>query len=53
MLHDFDEKTKKCRQTEKEKCCTGFMDYSEHPNAWSDCSVQDLHVSYNKNNWSC
>ena len=23
-------------------CCTGFMDYGEHPEYWSDCSVRYL-----------
>ena len=54
MMHDFEEKTKKCRKTKDyEDCCTGFMDYAEHPNLWSDCSVQDLYISYKTNNWDC
>ena len=53
MLHDFEETTKECRKTQKGNCCTGFMDYAEHPNFWSDCSVQDLQFSYAMNNWNC
>ena len=51
MLHDFEEGTKVCRSTKKEACCTGFMDYAEHPNKWSDCSVNDLYLSYKENDW--
>ena len=23
-------------------CCTGFMDYGQHPHDWSDCSVREF-----------
>ena len=34
------------------ECCTGFMDYGDHPEYWSDCSVRDFEQHYNSENWA-
>ena len=53
MLHDFvrSEPDYPCRSTPTEVCCNGFMNYGDHPNAWSDCSIRDFRKAYNDMNW--
>ena len=34
------------------ECCTGFMDYGNHPEYWSICSVRDFEQHYVSQNWS-
>ena len=35
-------------------CCTGFMDYGNHPEYWSNCSVRNFEQHYISQNWkSC
>ena len=33
------------------ECCTGFLDYGDHPEYWSDCSVRMFEARYLKKNW--
>ena len=36
------------------ECCTGFMDYGDHANYWSECNVRDFETAYIKHKWdSC
>ena len=53
MEHDFlqDDPEKKCRSTPHEGCCNGFLNYGDHQNIWSDCSVNDFQKTYKINNW--
>ena len=34
------------------ECCTGFMDYGDHPHHWSNCSVREFESTYLSENWS-
>ena len=34
------------------ECCTGFMDYGNHPEYWSNCSVRNFEQHYVSENWS-
>ena len=34
------------------ECCTGFMDYNDHPEYWSDCSVRDFEQHYVSEEWA-
>ena len=34
------------------ECCTGFMDYGNHPEYWSDCSVRNFEQHYVAENWT-
>ena len=39
-------------QTENSgECCTGFMDYNDHPEYWSDCSVRMFEQHYVSLGW--
>ena len=33
-------------------CCTGFMDYGNHPEYWSNCSVRAFEKHYISQNWA-
>ena len=33
-------------------CCTGFMDYGDHPEYWSNCSVRNFEQHYISQNWA-
>ena len=33
-------------------CCTGLMDYGEHPQEWSYCSRRDFERHYISENWA-
>ena len=35
-----------------EDCCTGFMDYGNHPERWSNCSVRNFEQHYISLNWA-
>ena len=35
----------------KDECCTGFMDYGNHPEYWSMCSVRHFRQHYVAQNW--
>ena len=47
--------SKKCSECaglgNDKECCTGFMDYGEHPNYWSDCSVRMFEQHYVSQGW--
>ena len=34
------------------ECCTGFMDYGDHPEYWSDCSVKGFEQHYVSRKWA-
>ena len=34
------------------ECCTGFMDYGNHPEYWSECSIRDFEQHYISENWA-
>ena len=34
------------------ECCTGFMDYGNHPEHWSNCSVRMFEQHYVSENWA-
>ena len=34
------------------ECCTGFMDYGNHPEYWSHCSVRNFEQHYVSENWA-
>ena len=34
------------------ECCTGLMDYGDHPEYWSDCSVRNFEQHYVSQNWN-
>ena len=34
------------------ECCTGFMDYGNHPEYWSKCSVRNFEQHYVSQNWA-
>ena len=34
------------------ECCTGFMDYGNHPEYWSNCSIRNFEQHYVSENWS-
>ena len=36
---------------EDDECCSGFMDYGDHPNRWSKCSNKDFKTAYTENDW--
>ena len=36
---------------EEGECCTGFMDYGNHPEYWSTCSVRGFRHHYVALNW--
>ena len=36
---------------EEGECCTGFMDYGNHPEYWSKCSVRGFRQHYVAENW--
>ena len=34
------------------ECCTGFMDYGDHPEVWSKCSIRNFEQHYVSENWA-
>ena len=58
--NEAEEKLTALSDQEKEKaikenlnyCCTGLMDYGEHPQEWSYCSRRDFERHYISENWA-
>ena len=39
-------------ETVSGECCTGFMDYGNHPEYWSDCSIRRFEKYYVSRKWA-
>merc|ERR1712049_2342 len=51
MANDFDQETQGPKESSKGEQCSGiggYMDYTQNPNKWSPCSVEDFTNYYNR-----